>query len=228
MVEIVPAILPQSFADMEAKLAQVHDAVSSVQIDVVDGIFAPNTTWPYQGGERFSSIIAQDEGLPFWEDLDFEFDCMLAHPEKEVPNYISAGASRVVVHSEGKDLRAALETFQKDRAGDLGIALGLALLPGESAATFAQYRELVDFVQVMGIANVGFQGKEFDARAIDLITSLRADNPDLTIQIDGGVNIENARALALAGANRLIVGSAIFKAEDPREAIHLLGRAANR
>ena len=227
MVEIVPAILPTSFADLEGKLALMHEVASSVQVDVVDGVFAPNTTWPYAGGEMFSSIVAQEQGLPFWEDFDFEFDCMISHP-KEIEQYVAAGASRVVVHGAGSGILETLESLQPSRAGDLGIKLGIALLPSDSAETFAQYAHHCDFVQVMGILKIGFQGQEFDARTIDLITSLRAQSPELTIQVDGGVTLQNARALARAGASRLVVGSAIFASDDPRAAYQALVREANK
>lgn len=224
MVEIIPAILPKSYAELEEKLASIQDAAPTVQIDAVDGIFAPNKTWPYAGGEMFSAIVAQEEGLPFWEEFDFQFDCMTAHALRDAGDFISAGASSIVIHGAGKDALETLEKLQDDRAGEFGVMLGVALLPGDDAATFAQYKELVDFVQVMGIAKVGFQGSEFDARSLDLIAALRRDNPELTIQIDGGVRLENARSIAEAGANRLVVGSAIFSHPEPREAIEALKR----
>ena len=219
MVEIIPAILPKSFAGLQERLALIREAVRAVQVDVVDGIFAPNKTWPYESDERFEEIVSQEEGLPFWEDFDFEFDCMVSNPGLEIPKFLLAGASRVVVHGAGKNILDTLVTLQPQRAGDLGTQLGLALLPNDDAGVFAQYKELVDFVQVMGIAKVGFQGSEFDERALGLIASLRQNHPDLPIQVDGGVNLENARAIAGAGANRLVVGSAIFKSDDPRAAI---------
>ena len=228
MVEIVPAILPKSFADLESKLALMREVAPFVQIDVVDGVFAPNKTWPYVGGEMFSSILSGEVGLPFWEDFDFEFDCMIAHPQKTIEQYIEAGASRLVVHGAGNGILELLEYLQPNRQGDLGIEIGLALLPNDEAETFAQYALLCDFVQVMGIAKVGFQGQEPDARALDLITSLRAQNQALTIQVDGGVTLKNARALAHAGAQRLIVGSAIFANPEPALAYKALVREANK
>ena len=228
MIEIIPAILPKSFAGLEERLALIREATRAVQVDVVDGIFAPNKTWPYESDESFEKIISQEEGLPFWEDFDFEFDCMVSNPALEIPKFLAAGASRIVVHGAGKDILDTLEGLQLQRAGDLGTMLGIALLPGDEAGTFAQYKELVDFVQVMGIYNVGFQGSEFDERALGLIAALHANNPDVPIQVDGGVNLENARAIADAGATRLVVGSAIFKSDDPRAAIEMLKKEANK
>jgi len=227
MIEIIPAILPKSFSDLEMKLATIEGAATRVQVDVVDGVFAPNTTWPYTEGTRFERILAEDEGMPFWESFDFEFDAMVANPKEEIPKYLKAGATRVVVHGAGTEILSALEALQSDRTGDFGVEIGLALLPGDSPATFAQYKELVDFVQVMGIAQVGVQGSAFDERALNLIATLRADNPSLTIQVDGGVNLENARTIASAGANRLVVGSAIFASTNPLEALEALEDEVN-
>lgn len=224
MIEIIPAILPKSYSELEEKLASVHDAAATVQIDAVDGIFAPNKTWPYQGGEMFSAIVTQKEGLPFWEEFDFQFDCMVSHALRDAGDFISAGASSIIIHGAGKDAKETLEKLQNERAGEFGVMLGVALLPGDEPGVFAQYKELVDFVQVMGIAKVGFQGSEFDPRALSLIAALRADNPKLIIQVDGGVTLENARELAHAGANRLVAGSAIFSKTDPKEAIEALKR----
>ena len=228
MVEIVPAILPKSFEDLEGKLALVQGLTPRVQIDVVDGVFAPNKTWPYGNAEQFEQIVAQERGLPFWEDFDFQFDCMISHPQTEIENFIAAGATSVVVHGAGSDITSVLEKLQSARTGDFGIQIGVALLPGDDAGVFAQYKNLCDFVQVMGIAKVGFQGSEFDTRALDLITSLRQANAELTIQVDGGVRLDNARALAHAGANALVVGSAIFGSDDPASAIRALLKEANK
>jgi ribulose-phosphate 3-epimerase len=228
MIEIIPAILPKSFADLEIKLGLVREATRAVQVDVVDGVYAPSKTWPYADREAFEEIVRQERGMPFWEDIDFEFDCMIAHPQKEIEEYIAAGATRVVVHGAGQGIVEVLEKLQPSRAGDLGVKVGIALLPGDEAGVYAQYAALCNFVQVMGIVQVGFQGHSFDARAIDLITSLRELYPELTIQVDGGVTTENARALAAAGANRLVVGSAIFGSDDPAQAIAALSREANR
>lgn len=227
MIEIIPAILPKSFGDLEMKLSQLHGLAVRVQVDVVDGIFAPNKTWPYTEGTRFERIIAEEEGMPFWDEFDFEIDAMVKNATVEIPKYLKTGATRVVVHGASTELMGILEALQPERAGDFAIALGVALLPGDSAGAFVQYKEMVDFVQVMGIAQVGVQGSELDQRAFDLITSLRAANPGLTIQVDGGVKAENAQALAQAGANRLIAGSAIFGAASPADAIRDLSYEAN-
>ena len=85
-----------------------------------------------------------------------------------------------------------------------------------------------DYVQVMGIAKVGFQGQPFDVHALHLLERLRLRYPSLPLQIDGGVTLENAHQLAKVGATGLVVGSAIFTSNKPLEEIKKLQAEANR
>src|SRR6185436_623214 len=84
MVEIVPAVLPKNFKDLEKHFAAVRPGASGSsmgQIDVVDGVFARNRTWPYRDESSFTKIVADEKGLPFWEEFDYQFDLMIDHPE---------------------------------------------------------------------------------------------------------------------------------------------------
>src|SRR3989338_1609797 len=97
-------------------------------------------------------------------------------------------------------------------------ARGVALGPQQSPDVLEPFESQFDFVQVMGIDREGRQGEPFDIKALYLVERLRARYPDLPLQVDGGVTLENARALAAAGANRLVGGHAIVKAPDPAAA----------
>lgn len=224
MVEIIPAILPKSFTDLQQLLSYVQNVAMVVQIDVVDGMFAPNKTWPYVGGEEFEKIAAQDEGLPFWEDFDFQFDLMVANPQEEAERFVQAGAAGIVIHAMSQGARSALEVLQESRGS---VSLGVAILPSATVGDVQAFDGLYDFVQVMGISDVGFQGKSFDDRAFALVAMLRATYPQLLIQVDGGVSLSHTEALVQAGANKLVVGSAIFGAKDPVEAYKALYTEAN-
>lgn len=232
-VDIVPAVLEASLADIEARLAQVRGAVPSVQLDVVDGIFAPNRTWPYADAterDEFARIAAQEQGLPLWEDFDFEIDLMLRNPAREAERWIDAGAVRIVVHAESHDAQKALELLVPYRGEDdaLGIRVGIAFSCAASASDLDAFGGLFDYVQVMGIARVGFQEQPFDERAILLVREIRAAYPNLPIQVDGGVSAETARTLVDAGANRLVAGSAIFGNANPRAALRHLSNLVNK
>ena len=233
MVEIVPAVLPKSFKELEEHLGQVRPELGGAkmaQIDIVDGHFARNRTWPYKDDTKFKEIVEQEHGLPFWEEFDFQFDLMIQHPLERLMDFVHAGAEHIVLHSRSEGVIEAFDKLvdMREEGGSFSIKAGLALLPTAQPDELEPFEAQFDFVQVMGINHVGFQGEAFDKHAIYLIERLRKRYPELTIQVDGGVNMETANALAKAGANRLIVGSAIFKADDPIQAIKDLSTEANR
>ncbi|HEY9480770.1 MAG TPA: hypothetical protein VIR98_00885 [Candidatus Paceibacterota bacterium] len=223
--EIIPAILPKSYDELTEKLDIVAGHSPTVQIDVCDGFFVPNRTWPYLKGTQsesdqiFSSIVEQESALPHWEEIDFEFDLMIRGAYEKIPDFIAAGASRVVVHRaslDAEELSAIVRDYGRT-SGEVGmfdVELGIALAPGDNAADIASIASDIHFVQVMGIAKVGFQGQPFDSRAIELVRSLKATYPHLPVSVDGGVSLETASELVDAGADRLVVGSALFNASD--------------
>ncbi len=230
MIEIVPAILEVSLADIKERLLQVRGAVRAVQLDVVDGVYARNRTWPYAGAhaqEEFTHIVAQEDGLPLWEEFDFEIDLMVEHARLESARWVEAGASRIIVHADSPDARESLESLQMSRGGNTGIKVGVALASTDEPEKLETFDSLYDFVQVMGIEHVGSQGNPFDPRALALVRALHERYPELSIQVDGGIGEDHARECADAGASRLVVGSTIFTSIDPRGALEDLRAAVN-
>lgn len=233
MVEIVPAVLPKNFKDLEKHLAAVRPGASGakvVQIDVVDGVFVHNRTWPYRDEGTFAKVVEEEKGLPFWEEFDFQFDLMIDHPETRVMDFVHAGGNHIILHARSA---GALEAFQKlvelrEEGGALSFKAGIALLSSAQPEELEPFEAQFDFIQIMGIAKVGYQGEPFDKHAIYLVERMRKRYPDLVIQVDGGVSMENANALVKAGASRLVVGSAIFKQDDPAQAVAALRAEANR
>ena len=230
MIEIIPAILPKSFDDLQKHAAMVHGFAKKVQIDVVDGKFAHNTTWPYKDRASFEKLVAEEHGLPFWQDFDFEFDLMIENPAEHVMDYVRAGASHIVIHAHAGGAAEGLRKIAElkgDDDGAFSITTGLALLPNMQPDVLESFDTLFDYVQVMGIDHEGKQGKPFDEHAVALIERLHRRYPELVIQVDGGVTLETAPALVRAGASRLIVGSAIFTADNPEAAYKALYTEAN-
>lgn len=240
MIEIIPAILPKDLDELRDKMAAVSGIAPLVQIDICDGKFVPNKTWPYvKGGmEEFEHIKAEEDGFPFWDSLDFEVDLMIRHPEEVVHDWVMAGAKRLVLHIESAS--NILETIEKLRgeygtAKDeaFGLEIGVALdmrTPNSEVFEILDMIDsdgdsIIDFVQFMGIDNVGFQGQEFDDRVLEKISDLRDMYPNIQISVDGGVSFDNAADLISAGATRLISGSAIFETGDIAEAIHNLANS---
>jgi ribulose-phosphate 3-epimerase len=226
MPSIVPAILPSDFDELAASLTALRGITKLVQIDVVDGVFAPAQTWPYGDEDRLARILAEEEGLPYWEQFSYEADLMVHHARRDAEAWVSAGASRVIIHAESKDADAALEYLQPLREGvSFIVEAGIALSLQTPLETLERFKDQFDFVQLMGIARIGRQGEALDELIYARIQALRADYQG-TISIDGGVKADNARKLVEAGATQLVAGSAILAAEDPREAYRALRVAA--
>jgi len=240
MVEIIPAILPTDLEDLRDKMASVSGLAPLVQIDICDGKFVRSKSWPYvKGGmEEFATIKAEDEGFPLWDSLDFEVDLMVRHPEEVVHDWVMAGAKRLVLHIESapdilktiENLRGEYGTAKDETFGlEIGVALDIKT-PNEEVYEILDMIDeagdsIVDFVQFMGIDNVGFQGQEFDDAVLEKISDLRNIYPNMPISVDGGVGFDNASDLISAGATRLISGSAIFESGDIAKAIDDLANA---
>ncbi len=235
MTEIIPAILPENIEELRSQMSRVSGLVPLVQVDVCDGKFVPHKSWPYvKGGmEELNNIVAENEGFPFWDSLEFEADLMVRHPEEIVFDWIKAGARRIVLHlGSGPRLLELVEKIRDEhgtaRDSEYGIEIGVAVHMDNDNAEVYPFLDLVDeggypiidFVQFMGIDNVGFQHQEFDDRVLEKISDLRGMYPDIEISVDGGVGFDNASDLISAGATRLISGSTIFDSEDVAEAIH--------
>lgn len=223
MPEIIPAILPKSFTDLKLGLEQVAGLVPFVQLDILDGKFTPERTWPNIGGTdpEFVKIIREEEGFPLWDEIDFEVDLMVADPEEEFQRWVSAGAKRLIPHFESfktPDVaKAFAEKFQSQYGGDgsfLALELGMAINIDTPIEVLELLIEHINFVQCMGIAKIGYQRQPFDERVLEKVRAIREKYPELTISIDGGVNLETGAQLLDAGADRLVVGSAIYGSDD--------------
>jgi ribulose-phosphate 3-epimerase len=228
-IEIIPAVLPKSWDDLKNHLELVRGVTRHVQIDIVDGHFAHGKTWPYKDGDMFAKIVEQEHGLPFWEELDFEFDLMVQDPAEVVLNYVHAGASRIVVHAASKTAVHAVQQLidLNEDTGAFSVQVGVAIGALENPDLLEQFEEQYDFVQVMGIERIGRQGEEFSQKALFLLERLRRRYPHLPLQVDGGLRLENATALVAAGATRLVAGSAIFGTDDVPAAYKALYTGAN-
>lgn len=218
MIEILPAVIPQSFQHLEETLSKIRGVTKRVQVDVVDGHYAKGKSWPYRDSATFDKIVSEEHGLPFWDELDYQFDLMIQNPAADMMRYVTAGASQIIIHAKSEGAIDALQPLADYRQNDygelsikLGVALGAHAQPEELEPFAAQY----DFVQVMGIEREGRQGEPLDKKAIYLLERLRSRYPELPLQVDGGVTLENAQELVRAGATRLVAGSAIFGADDP-------------
>jgi ribulose-phosphate 3-epimerase len=210
MIKVVPAIIPKSFSDLEDKIDIVSDFVDRVQIDISDGEFGENMTWPYTEGDELPN-----HDLPYKDSIDIELDLYSTNPEEIAGAWVDAGVKSVVIHLETIDDPTSLIDELKMH----DIEVGLSINPSTKNSALDEWISQIDFVQMMGNDKVMFQGVELDKNVYDKIKELHKKYPDLEIAIDIGVNFETAPKLVKAGATKLISGSAIYDSENVEEAI---------
>lgn len=214
-MEIIPAILPKNFREIEEKIELLIGLSKKVQIDICDGKFVPSITWPYwkadqRPDENFEAILKEERGMPEWEDFDYEFDLMIDNPsEDDVRKWLSAGAERIILHlHSSKDLDPVI--------GVLGglVQIGIAINTTTDINDLKKYADRIQYVQVMGIRKAGFQRQKFEMSTIDKVKEVKQAFPNLSVQVDGGVSLETAALLKEAGVDRVVAGSAIFDSVD--------------
>lgn len=221
MAEIVPAILEKNYSEIKNKLTFLRGRTRCVQLDFCDGNFVHNQTWPFATGGfndyDFNKILNEEEGLPFWDEFDFEFDLMAENVVENFDIYMKLGPKRIIFHlgaqKSVKDFEHfldGLDMYTRDN-----VEIGLAFIPSDDLKVVLRLAEKVDFLQCMGIEKIGFQGESFDTRVIDNIKYLKNNLPGVVVSVDGGVNLENLEELLEVGIDRLTVGSGIWKSPDP-------------
>mgnify|MGYP000906150000 CR=1 FL=1 len=210
-MEIVPAILEKNFSHIKDKISDVVDFAKIVQIDVCDGIYVQSTTWPYGKSDgHFEAILKEEEGMPGWDRLDFEYDLMVKNPDAEYAlKWVRLGASRIVLHSDSNsDLLPVFDALSNY------VQRGLAIKASTPISIIDKYIDKIEYIQIMGIDKVGFQGQHFNPKVFEKIKEIKDKYKDIVIQIDGGVSLSNSVLLDHAGADRLVVGSALFDSEN--------------
>lgn len=220
MVEIIPTnTCPSDFAELTRRSEAFSKFAPQVQLDIDDGIFAPELSWPYQPGQfaEFEKMAAAGERLPFADSLKYEIHLMVKEPLHIGELLIKMGASRLIAHIESfENTESAKSAFALWRS--VGVSeIGLALLLDTPLSRLEPLISEIDEVQLMSIATLGKQGAPFEERVLERVQALHAKYPSLTIAIDGGVSERNIASLVRSGASRFGVGSSITKAENPTQ-----------
>ena len=212
MVQIAPSILAADFANLGNAIRLVESAGAEViHVDVMDGHFVPNITM----GPPVVASIRKVTTLP----LDVHL--MIEDPDAYIQPFVEAGADWISVHVEA--CRHLDRTVQLIRS--CGAKPGVVLNPATSLSTLDETLRLVDFVLVMTV-NPGFGGQRFLPYTLEKVQRLRKviqhKGLSAKIEVDGGISLENVPDLVRSGANILVVGSQIFGAPDPAEAVRKL------
>lgn len=221
MREITPAILEKDFNEIKNKLNILRGRVKCVHLDIQDGVFSPAATWPYASGGfedyEFQKIMREEEGLPFWQEFDYELDLMVMNAVEEFDTYMRLGPKRIIFHLSAQKNIEEFENFLEglDMYTRENAELGLAFKPNDDLDTVVRLAGKVDFLHAMGSDKVGYQGEPFHEKALENIKFLKEKLSGSVISVDIGVNLENAEEILNAGADRLTIGSAIWKSVDP-------------
>lgn len=211
---IAPSLLAADFARLAAEVGAVEGEVDMLHLDVMDGHFVPNISF---GMPVIASLRATTS-------LYFDCHLMTTNPDAYLEELKAAGADLVTMHIEvvPNPTRAAR------LARELGLDFGLVVSPPTPFAGIEPYVELTDLLLVMSV-HPGFGGQAFMPEVLPKIESARnfIDSHGLSvdIQIDGGITDETAPLARKAGADVFVAGTAIFRDEDPVEAVRRLRRA---
>ena len=215
-LRIAPSLLAADFARLADALSIAEEGGADlVHVDVMDGHFVPNLTIgpPVLRALRAATRMALDVHL------------MIETPENTLAEYLDAGADWISVHVEATDhLQRCLSVIRKGGA-KAGVALNPATPTGALASAFGD----LDYAVVMSV-NPGWGGQPFLPGSVEKVRRLRAEAAEagfrLVVEVDGGVDSGNAQALAGAGAEILVAGTAIYGASDPAAAIGQLRASA--
>ena len=210
-VRIAPSILSADFASLGAEVRAVSQAGADyIHIDVMDGHFVPNLTI----GPAVVAALRPHSSLPF------DVHLMISPADPYIPDFVQAGADIVTVHVEaGPHLHRTIQLIK-----DEGVRAGLALNPGTPVTVVEPLLDTLDLVLVMSV-NPGFGGQSFIAGQLEKIRQLRTlidkSERKIDLQVDGGINSENAADAIAAGADVLVAGSATFAGDTSQYAANI-------
>jgi ribulose-phosphate 3-epimerase len=211
---ILPSLLQCDFGNLKAEIERLEEVgVQGFHLDVMDGHFVPNFTY----GMPIVAAVRKLTKLP----LDVHL--MMSNPDRYLKAFVDAGADCVTVHAEvSSDIGAMLESIR-----GMGVAAGLAINPGTDLSEVLRYLDLCDLLLIMSV-DAGFGGQAFNPVALEKLRSVKITHPELILEIDGGINQQTISESVQAGAQLLVVGSAIFQHQDYRRAIGRLVEAMDR
>ena len=203
-IKIAPSILSADFANLQRDIERIATA-DYVHVDVMDGLFVPNISI----GIPVVKSIRPVTGLP----LDVHL--MIDRPVRYVEQFCDAGADIVTCHVEADSRENILEALSRIHVK--GKRAGVVLKPGTSATAVLPFINQVEMILVMTV-EPGFGGQKFMADQLPKVAAIRKlineRNPACELEVDGGVAPDTCQTCIDAGANVLVAGSAVYKAED--------------
>ncbi len=228
-MNIIPAILESSYQEIENKVESILHDVSQVHIDICDGLFVSRKTWPYSASSnnrieenrQVQKLLTEEEGLPNWDNINFEFDLMVQNPEIHQDIWGRIGANTLIIHPTSFKDESSMMSFIKEIESYL-IDIIIAVTYDE----YFKYEEIINdlldkkvvkSLQIMTIKVIGSQGQKFDERCISLIEKIKNEKPEISLRVDGGINTNSITKLADLKVDQFVIGSAIFESGNARE-----------
>jgi len=210
MKMISPSLLSADFGNLQQEIEMLNSSQCDwLHVDVMDGLFVPNISF----GQPVVRHIKRYAQKP----LDVHL--MIMDPGRYIADFKQAGADILTVHYEAcTHLDRTLNAIR-----DAGMKCGVVLNPHTPVALLEDSVQICDLVLLMSV-NPGFGGQKFIENTYNKVRQLRElcdrKNPSCLIEVDGGVNLQNAPLLFEAGADVLVAGNAVFKSENPQQTIH--------
>lgn len=222
----MPTVIPHGLEHLTEQVRLVRGVVPRVQVDVQNGTYTKHTSWPYNGVDRdvLQAMRRQDDGLPFWQDIEYEVDLLLERPEDHIDEWVLAGAQCLIVHVESTGALASI----CDRVRAARVELALAIKPSTDSALLAPYIDQAMFVQCMGNDRLGEQGVPLDISVPAKIEDIRMRWPGTVVGVDIGVREDTIGDLVRAGARRFAVGSGVYASGEPTLSVERLEALVRR
>lgn len=205
MVKVAPSILAANFEKLEEEIKDVVDAGADyIHVDVMDGEFVNNETPGLEMYERARKST----------DKIIDTHLMVENPENWIDDFSKSDI--ITFHLEAVDEETAYRIIE--RLHELEIKVGISIKPDTPVEEIMPYLDRIDMVLVM-LVEPGWGGQKMMEECLEKVTIIREANPDIDIEVDGGINLENVQKVKDAGANVIVAGTAVFKASNKQDAI---------
>ncbi len=204
MIRLAPSILSADFSRLGEEVAEIEKAGAHViHVDVMDGHFVPNISY----GATVMKSLCGKTGLPF------DVHLMIENPDQYLEDFVTDQTKYITVHQEAcPHLHRTLQHIK-----GMGVKAGVALNPATPLSALDYAMEEADLILIMSV-NPGFGGQKFIPSALRKVRELeqlrKAGGHEFVIEIDGGINLQNAREVTDAGVELVVAGSSVFGAED--------------
>jgi ribulose-phosphate 3-epimerase len=208
--QISPSILNSDFLNLGSSINMLNDSEADlIHLDIMDGVFVPNLSFGFP-------IISQ---IKTAAKKPLDVHLMIVEPERYIERYKESGADILTVHFEAcADLESALLKIR-----ELGMKASVSVKPATAVDVLSPYLHLLDMVLIMTV-EPGYGGQSFIESSFEKVRTLKKmildAGTNTLIEVDGGVSQDNLGALRDAGVDVFVVGTSIFKADDPAQMIH--------